>query len=206
MRSRGGASVIAATRVVTTFATRAFVDAAFAGCTRCSTGNVAFGTAFATTTTTTSTATRPASGTLAAIALGTLLLPVTQRRCGGCGVAQIQVARDGCDDRGCGDPLLTRFLRLAVLTRRARFAGLARWARLARRTRLLRLALALLAAYTTRLALARAAFVALTLALALATVTTSATRAFVTSRRRLLLGLRPAGLVAPRFGAAGRLA
>jgi hypothetical protein len=63
---------------------------------------------------------------------------------------------------------------------------------------LLRLALALLAAFTTRLALARAAF-----ALTLASVATSATRTFVTTG---LLRLRSTLLVAPRIVAAGRLA
>ena len=66
---------------------------------------------------------------------------------------------------------------------------------------MLRLALALLAAFTTRLALARAAFAAL--ALTLTTITTSATRAFVTTR---LLRLHATLLVATRFAAAGRLA
>ena len=63
---------------------------------------------------------------------------------------------------------------------------------------MLRLALALLAAFTTRLALARAAF-----ALTLASVATSATRTFVTTG---LLRLRSTLLVAPRIVAAGRLA
>ena len=155
----GASSVVAATRVVTTVNARAFVEAAFASRTcRSGAGTVAFATAVTTTTTTTATATRPASGTLAAIALGTLLLPVAHRRCGGCGVDHVHVAGNRCDDRGNGGGLLTRFLRLAILTRRPRFTRLARFARLARRTRLLRLALALLAAVTARLALARAAF------------------------------------------------
>ena len=68
---------------------------------------------------------------------------------------------------------------------------------------MLRLALALLATFTTRMALARAAFAALALALTLSTITTSATRAFVTTR---LLRLRATLLVATRFAAAGRLA
>ena len=64
---------------------------------------------------------------------------------------------------------------------------------------MLRLALALLAAFTTRLALTRAAFAALTLA----SVATSATRTFVTTG---LLWLRSTLLVAPWFVAADRLA
>ncbi len=75
------ASAVTATRFVTTFTTRALVEAACAGRTRGSAGNVAFGTAFTTTTTTTATATRPAPGALAAITLGTLLLAVTDRLC-----------------------------------------------------------------------------------------------------------------------------
>ena len=57
---------------------------------------------------------------------------------------------------------------------------------------MLRLALALLATFTTRLALARAAFAALTLA----SVATSATRTFVTTG---LLWLRSTLLVAAWF-------
>jgi hypothetical protein len=77
-------SVVAAARNVTTFTTRAFVEAAFASRT-CSNGasTVAFATPVTTTTTPPPTATRPASGALAAIALGTLLLPITHRRCAG---------------------------------------------------------------------------------------------------------------------------
>lgn len=191
--SRREASVVAATRVVSTCTTRTFVDDAFAGSAHGSAGTVAFTTLTATATAT-ATATRPASGAFAAIALGTLLLAVTHRRCDW-RIGGVHVVRNGCDDRSGRCDLLTRFLRLAVFTRRPRFA------RLARRTRLLRLALALLAAFTTRLALTRAAFAALTLTLA--SVATSATRTFVTTG---LLRLRSTLLVAPWFVAADRLA
>ena len=70
------------TRRFTTFATRAFVEAAFAGSNCCSAGAVAFAATITTTATATATATRPTSGALAAIALGTLLLSITHRRCG----------------------------------------------------------------------------------------------------------------------------
>ena len=76
MRSRRPASVVAATGVVTTCATRALVEVAFAG----SAGTMVFATTINATATTTTTATRPASGTLATITLGTLLLAVAHRR------------------------------------------------------------------------------------------------------------------------------
>jgi len=78
--SRREASVVAAPRVVSTCTTRTFVDDAFAGSAHGSAGTVAFTTLTATATAT-ATATRPASGALAAIALGTLLLAVTHRWC-----------------------------------------------------------------------------------------------------------------------------
>ncbi len=81
MRSRPGASLVAATRVVTTFATRAFVEVAFAGSTCGSAGTIALATAITAPATATATATRPAAGPLAAITLGTLLLAVAHRRC-----------------------------------------------------------------------------------------------------------------------------
>jgi hypothetical protein len=84
-RSRRVASAcgVAATRVVATFTTtaRAFVEPAFAIGTCGSAGTVAFATLTAAATTA-ATATRTAPGTLAAIALWTLLLAVAQRRCG----------------------------------------------------------------------------------------------------------------------------
>ena len=94
--SRREASVVAAPRVVSTCTTRTFVDDAFAGSAHGSAGTVAFTTLTATATAT-ATATRPASGAFAAIALGTLLLAVTHRRCDwriGC----VHVVRNGCDD------------------------------------------------------------------------------------------------------------
>ena len=201
-RHRRRADIVTATRVVVAFIARAFVKAACAGGTRGCTGTVAFTTAVTTTTTTTSTAPRPASGALAAIALGTLLLAIALlRRCAG-GIDHVHFARHRCDDRSGGGDLLARFLWFAILTGRSRFARFAGLARLARRARLLRLALALLAAVAPRLALARSTFA--TLALTLATITTSATRSLVTTR--LLLGLRTVRLVAPGFGAATRLA
>lgn len=83
LRCRRVASVVAPARNLTNVTARAFVDAAFAGRT-CNSGasTVAFATAVTTTTATPPTATRAASGTLAAVALGTLLLPITHRRCG----------------------------------------------------------------------------------------------------------------------------
>jgi hypothetical protein len=80
LRSRRDVSEVAATRVVTPCTTRTLVEVAFAGSARCSAGTVAFTTLTATATTT-ATATRPASGALAAIPLGTLLLAVTHRWC-----------------------------------------------------------------------------------------------------------------------------
>jgi hypothetical protein len=80
LRSLREASAVVATRVVSTCTTRTFVEVAFAGSARGSAGTVAFTTLTATATTT-ATATRPASGALAAIPLGTLLLAVTHRWC-----------------------------------------------------------------------------------------------------------------------------
>jgi hypothetical protein len=81
LRSRREASIVAATRIVSTRTTRTFVKDAFAGSARGRAGTVAF-TSLAATATTTTAATRPASGALAAITFGTLLLAVTHRRRG----------------------------------------------------------------------------------------------------------------------------
>ena len=67
------------TRRFTAFATRAFVQAAVAGSTCCSAGAVAFAATLTTTATATAAAPRPTSGAFAAIALGALLLSITQR-------------------------------------------------------------------------------------------------------------------------------
>ncbi len=80
LRSRREASIVAATRVVTTSTTRACVEVTFAGSARGSACSVAFTTLIATAATT-PTATRPASSALAAITLGALLLTVTCRLC-----------------------------------------------------------------------------------------------------------------------------
>jgi len=81
LRSRRAANAVAATRVVSACTTRAFIEVACAGSACSRAGNIAFATTITATATTTATATRPASGALAAIALGTLLLAVAQRRC-----------------------------------------------------------------------------------------------------------------------------
>jgi hypothetical protein len=81
LRSRRAACVVAATCVVTACTTRAFVEVAFAGSACGSAGTIAFATTITATATTTATATRPASGALATITLGALLLAVAHRRC-----------------------------------------------------------------------------------------------------------------------------
>jgi len=81
LRSRGEASIVAATRIVATCNTRAVVEVAFAGSTCGGAGTIAFATTLTATATTTAPATRSASGALAAIALGTLLLTVARRWC-----------------------------------------------------------------------------------------------------------------------------
>jgi len=80
LRSRREASIVAATRYVTSCIARSFVKVAFAGSAHSSAGTVAFTTLTATAATT-ATAAGPASGALAAIALGALLLAVTHRWC-----------------------------------------------------------------------------------------------------------------------------
>ncbi len=80
LRSWREAGIVAATRFVTSCTSRTFVEVAFADGARGSAGTVAFTTLTATAATT-ATATRPASGALAAIALGALLLAVTHRWC-----------------------------------------------------------------------------------------------------------------------------
>ena len=78
LRRRRAASGFAATRVVATSTARTFIDVTVADCARGSACGVAF-TTLITTAATTATATRPASGALATITLGALLLTVTCR-------------------------------------------------------------------------------------------------------------------------------
>src|SRR5512137_1560140 len=141
------ATGVTATRVVSEVTARALVEAAVSGRPRRTCGSaVAFAAAVATTATTPAATTRPPSGALAAIALGTLLLPVAQlRRCGH-SIDHVHVAGNRRHDCGNGGQLLASLLRLAIVTRRSRFTRLARFTRGSRLLRRLWLALALRAA------------------------------------------------------------